>query len=166
MGEQFTKRFAAMKLLMIFAIFFVSNTAAKKSVDPCVPCEVLKYAIEACPDCEILVDIWKNYCEDEIIEDEDEPCVPCKEIKMAIEFCPDCPVPYKLYKNYCDPEISTTISTSTSTTTSTSTVVPSEPCVPCELLKKAIYWCPDCKILQKIYKVNCVEITSDPEPTD
>jgi|ERR1711973_28860 len=245
MGVQFTITFViAMKLLMIFALLVVTTAAAKNSDDPCVPCEVLKYAIKVCPDCEILHDIWnkiceeipidpteekpcvpcelirkaidqcpecqvlytiyEKYCDDEVvtaepnepcvpcellkqaislcpdcqilydiwekyceevpIDYEDEPCVPCEVIRKAIEMCPDCPVLYEIYKKYCDEEVTT--STISSTTSSTSTVVPNEPCVPCEQLKKAIYLCPDCEILLKIYFKNCMEITSDPEPND
>merc|ERR1711973_305848 len=166
MGVQFTITFViAMKLLMIFALLVVTTAAAKNSDDPCVPCEVLKYAIKVCPDCEILHDIWNKICEEIPIDPtEEKPCVPCELIRKAIDQCPDCQVLYKIYKKYCDEEVTT--STISSTTSSTSTVVPNEPCVPCEQLKKAIYLCPDCEILLKIYFKNCMEITSDPEPND
>ena len=44
-----------MKLVMIFALLIVASAAAKKSDDPCVPCEILKIAIEVCPDCEVKI---------------------------------------------------------------------------------------------------------------
>merc|ERR1711872_539161 len=159
MGVSSERFVEAMKLLMIFALLIVASAAAKKSDDPCVPCEILNIAIKVCPNCEILHGIWEQFCEGII---EDEPCVPCEVIKMAIEECPECSTfLYKIYKQYCDED---GISSST-TSTSTSTVVPSEPCVPCQQLKKAIFLCPDCWILKKIYKGNCEEITITPEPT-
>jgi len=158
-----------MKLLMTFALLVVASATAKKSDDPCVPCDVLNIVIKVCPDCEFIQNILAKYCEtiEETTEDEDEPCVPCEVISKAIQMCPECDVLAKIYKKYCieDGTSSTSTTSSTTSSTSTSTVVPSEPCVPCQQLKKAISLCPDCEILKKIYKGNCKEITITPEPT-
>merc|ERR1712198_581015 len=154
MGVSSERFVEAMKLLMIFALLIVASAAAKKSDDPCVPCEILNIAIKVCPNCEILHDIWEQFCEGII---EDEPCVPCQQLKKAISLCPDCWILKKIYKGNCE-EITITPEPTYDPTDKMKFAPPPswmDPCVPCKAIYKAIWYCPDCEVLYEIYLKYC-----------